>query len=630
MALFRTSDKHLRFLLFITLITLLATACQQGESASTTARQTAVPPGTPALTNPNPTPTFTPSLTPLPSSTPTATPTPTITPTPTPTARPITIVDDNLRESRVGPPVPNGNAPCGVVDLLDFPLDPPDGATASGGGDFGRFRSRYDKFHAGEDWWSARGRNSFGEPVYSIGHGLVTYAEPEGWNRDKGVIIIRHTFADGSDVLSFYGHLDPPSFQVEAGDCVERGEQIAQIGRPLSSPHLHFEIRTQAPYETLTGYWPEDPTLAGWLPPSAFIWTQRVSTSPGVRWAMPDSVPYAFEDNQYVGLLNGDSLITLQSFQLTGTSIEDGRQLWQLDREDDVNQITRVYSALIDQHFPILYIANRSGQIEALSLLSGQGDRAIPSLQPLWEIELDVFGRTDLLPLPGGGLLVAVDDRLFAINSDGAFLWETEEVGEPTAWTLLDDSLLLPVTGEDDFFGTADAGGLHTWDFQGNWPGSSIPIVAGDRVWLYSRDGLYQLNLETETADLSYPLSRGIVSLGDIIGLPDGGVLLAHADSSDRRLLAFNADGSLRWERSYEAFISGSIQLIEENGRIYLLNDEDGDLTLYAVDLDNAALSPIFVGGTRASDGEDSWMVSAEDYLIISIGGGNMVALDLG
>jgi murein DD-endopeptidase MepM/ murein hydrolase activator NlpD len=97
------------------------------------------------------------------------------------------------------------------VDVLDFPLDPPNGADASGGSDFGVFRSRYGKFHSGEDWWGVRGRQSFGEPVYAIGHGLVTYAEPEGWNRDKGVIIVRHIFDDGREVLSFYGHLDPPS-----------------------------------------------------------------------------------------------------------------------------------------------------------------------------------------------------------------------------------------------------------------------------------------------------------------------------------------------------------------------------------------------------------------------------------
>jgi outer membrane protein assembly factor BamB len=510
------------------------------------------------------------------------------------------------------------------VDLLDFPLDPPEGANASGGGDFGRFRSRYDKFHAGEDWWGVRGRQSFGEPVYSIGHGLVTYAEPEGWNRDKGVIIIQHTFADSSVVLSFYGHLDPPSVLLAPGNCVERGQQIGQIGRPLSSPHLHFEIRTQAPYQTLTGYWPEDPSLVGWLPPSAFIWNQRNRSSPGVLWAIPDSLPYAFEDNEYVGLFNGETIITIQSLQLTGINLQDGRQLWQLASEETGS----VYSALIEDRHPIVYIADRSGRIQALSLLGSEAAPTVPLLQPLWEFELDIFGRTDLLPLVGGGLLVAADDRLFAVNSEGTLLWETEEVSGSITWAGLDDSILLSVAGAEGFVGTADTDGLQIWDTAEEWPENSIPVTAGERLWLYNREGLYQLNLESGTAELYYTLPRGLASLGDIVGLPDGGLLLAHADTADRRLLAFNPDGSLRWERSYEEFMTGSVRLVEQDGRVYLMNDENNTVTLYAVDLNNAALTQLFIGGTRSDNLGESWVETAEGYLLISIAGGNMVALD--
>ena len=34
-----------------------------------------------------------------------------------------------------------------------------------------------------------------------------------------------------------------PSVTLQAGQCVARGQQIAVLGRPRSSPHLHFEIR---------------------------------------------------------------------------------------------------------------------------------------------------------------------------------------------------------------------------------------------------------------------------------------------------------------------------------------------------------------------------------------------------
>jgi hypothetical protein len=251
-------------------------------------------------------------------------------------------------------------------------------------------------------------------------------------------------------------------------------------------------------------------------------------------------------------------------------------------------------------------------------------------LQLLWEVELDIFGRTELLPLPDGGLLVAAQDQLIALNSEGTPLWQTEEIGDPAAWTLLDNGLLLSVAGDEGFFGTADAAGLHSWEnSRGNdWPPNSVPVIAGDRLWLYNRDGLYQLDLESGTADLQYALARGLASLGDIIGLPDGGLVLAHADTADRRLLAFNPDGSLRWERSYEEFITGSVQLVEQDGRVYLANDENGTFTLYAVDMTNAALAQIFVGGSRSGTEGESWVVTAEDYLIINITGGNILALD--
>jgi hypothetical protein len=285
---------------------------------------------------------------------------------------------------------------------------------------------------------------------------------------------------------------------------------------------------------------------------------------------------------------------------------------------------------MIDNRFPIVYIANRSGQVAALSLLSDQPASNIPSLRPLWEIELDIFGQPELLPLVDGGLLFGARDRLFAINSEGTLVWQKEEITEPTNWLLLPDSLLLSGNG---YVGTADATGLDVWENAGgDWPENATPILAGNRLWLYNRDGLYQFDLESRTAALQYPLPRSLTSLGDIIGLSDGGILLAHADTADRRLLAFNADGSLRWERSYEDFISGSIRLIGLNGRVYLTNidnrTQNNTFSIYAVDLTNAALSQIFIGGSRSGSLGETWVETAEDRLIINLDGGAMLALD--
>ena len=261
-----------RFLVVLVLL-ILVTGCatpehDQGQvEEAATAVVIANPPSSTPIFTPPPTPTATVTATAVPTSTlkPTATETPI--PTPTPTTVPMHVTG-NPRAVALQAPVAQEGAPCGLVDLFDFPLDAPHGRDARGGGsDFGIWRDRFDGYHAGEDWWIGGGRGSLGKSVYSIGHGEVTYAEPLGWNRDKGVIIIRHTFPGGRSLLSFYGHLDEDSLKVEAGDCVRRGEMIGKIGRPTTSPHLHFEIRTYMPFAPGRGYMPDDPTLAGWVPP---------------------------------------------------------------------------------------------------------------------------------------------------------------------------------------------------------------------------------------------------------------------------------------------------------------------------------------------------------------------------
>ena len=271
-------------LLFLLLLLGMAACSNTTAPVATSVASANTPPA-------SATPSITPTFTAVPTQTPSNTPTPTITPsptaTPTPTALPL-VVSNSLRSQQTNDPVPNGTAACGFVDLFDFPIDPPNAANVSrGGGDFGVFRERYDKFHAGEDWGGPNNRPNLGTPVYSIGHGLVTYAQPLGWGRDKGVVIVEHTFADGRTVLSFYGHLDPESVLLTPGTCVQRGQLVGLIGQPRGFPHLHFEVRTQAPYQTLTGYWPEDPRTQGWLWPSQEVWAARVAAVPGVAWARP-------------------------------------------------------------------------------------------------------------------------------------------------------------------------------------------------------------------------------------------------------------------------------------------------------------------------------------------------------
>lgn len=583
------------------------TATPESRPAAASATHTAVP-----------TATFTPSPTNTP--TPTATPAPTNTPTPTATAVSIHIID-NARETTISPPEPQDGALCGIVDTLDFPLDPPDALNVSYGGQgFGQFRSRYDKYHAGEDWQLVRGRSNLGVPVYAIGHGRVTYADPNGWGRDKGVIIVRHTFADGSTVLSFYGHMDPPSVTLRAGDCVVRGQKIAEIGNPRTPPHLHFEIRTHMPDEPGPGYWPTDPTAVGWLPPSQFVWEKRIEANPGVMWTRP----YTAETQRDITLINEKDLIALEDGQLIGLDEEDGRVRWR-------HAITEtVASAAMSADQSLLYTANRSGHIAAYPLLTDEDGASYLPTEPVWTIGSELFGSPTLLPLPEGGVAIVAWQEIAAVSAEGVFLWQADLEKRPYDWLLTDNELILTLTGRSDPIYSVTESGLAAWPAGMN----GQPIRVGDDIWLYAREGVYRLDLAAQTMQLLYQLSPSFMGAGSIIALPAGGALLAHQDLDDSRLIAFNVAGSVQWERSYRSLEGVSPQLLLHDDQPYLLLQSGSNvslhLDLYAVDQENSALRHIFSGGTRQPLAVGNWVISVNDeWLLINIGGGSLVALDM-
>lgn len=600
---------------FILCVFLLVSCQQAGGQAVVVVTETAVFLTSTPLPTAAPSHTPTPAFTPTPTATPLPSATPTLTPTPTPTAVPLTITGDP-RAIRLNSPIPQANAPCGYVDIFDFPMNPPDALNLSGGRDFGVFRDRYDKFHAGEDWWATNRSQTFGTPVYSIGHGLVTYAEPEGWNRDKGVVIVQHVLGNGRILLSFYGHLDPPSVVLQAGDCVERGEQVGQVGQPRSSPHLHFEIRTQSPYTPLTGYWPEDPTLMGWLPPSQTIWNQRIASFPGVQWTRP----FAAEGTKMVAVLGETTLLLLEDAQLVALDATNGRSLWQYDGGGEIE------SAVLDAQSQVIYTTSRTGRVEALAVENPTATN--PTIEPLWQVELGVFGAPLLLPLPADGVVVSVRQQLFGIAPDGTVRWIDESFGQPFAWTLTEDGLLMSTSGSEQLLMQVNGDGLELW----NVPENGQMLVIGDEIWLHGRNGLYTLDTQTKTAELRYSLPEGSLWLGDAVALPDGGLLVAHADPFDRRLLVFAADGSLRWERSYAGFIAGEVQLLVVGEQVVLVSTENNSsvstISVFVVNLETAELTHGFTGGTRTAIPADTWMLPMNQQLLLNIGGGHMLVLD--
>ena len=128
--------------------------------------------------------------------------------------------------------------------------------------------------HFGEDWNGRGGGDTdMGDPVYSIGDGVVTWAYDvrQGWGN---VVIIRYGYRDPSSgqvrfIDALYGHLR--EMGVRVGQLVKRGQQIGTIGsnRGMYAAHLHFEIR----HNLAIGMHREsvDRSLTNWADPTAFI-----------------------------------------------------------------------------------------------------------------------------------------------------------------------------------------------------------------------------------------------------------------------------------------------------------------------------------------------------------------------
>ncbi|MBK7179521.1 MAG: M23 family metallopeptidase [Chloroflexi bacterium] len=587
-------------------ILLVLAGCRQADQPVAITQVADLLP-TASVTAVSPTPTTTPTLSPT--TIPSPTLPPTATPTPTATAVPLVLTGNPRAAQLANLPAPQRAATCGIVDILDFPLDPPDARLVSrGGGDFAQFRDRYNKYHAGEDWRAPGEGSSFGKPVYSIGNGRVMYAEPEGWNRDKGVVIIEHIFADGHSFYSFYGHLDPPSVLLEPGDCVRRGETVGNIGQPRTPPHLHFEIRTHLPYQPGPGYWPEDPTLAGWLPPSQTIWNERMTAAPGVVWLRP-FIPSGASP---VGQPDETTLLLRDGEQVVAVGLADGR--WQplvLDGQP-------VNSALLAGD--LLVAAGSQGQVRAFRWPTAAAD-------PLWSIDLGVSGTLNLWPLPGGGAVAGSGTRLWGLAADGSQLWQMDVGARPFAWAAADDALVLATVGSDG------AAWIVTGDNppQPIAPMSGYPVITGDGAWLAAADGLYRLAADSSPERvLALPAAQ--LRHSAAISLPDGGLLLAHADAADRRLIALNADGSVRWDRSFAGLIEGEVSLLAANGQVYLAAQATvgsaSESQVFAVDVETAVLTHLFTGGTRSGVWGDAWVTAVGANLLLNTGGGSLLALD--
>lgn len=489
-------------------------------------------------------------------------------------------------------------APCGVVDFFDFPLAAPEGDGAGARWVFGRYSERYSGIHAGEDW-VYDGGGSLGKPVYSIGHGTIIYAQPLGWGVDQGTIIVRHVFSDGHTVLSFYGHLMPESVTLPAGTCATRGQQIGQIGKPRGSPHLHFEIRTLYPDRPGPGYWSVDPRLAGWFPPSEYIWDDRVGTTPGVKWTRP----LTSSNSLLAGLLLSDTLAVVEDDRLITLAAATGDVQWSRPLSDTVRQAT------VSSDGQTIYLTTISNTLQAISLA---GDLR-------WQIPFTPTTRSVLIPETLGGV-IAYDGRdLIGMATGGSQLWRFKNVPAPIDWIADHYDLILAVDGDQPMIYRIDPVG----QLDQIAPLGGQLAVSNEHLYVYAPTALYRLS---EAPELLKLLDRTGTIRGSMIALPNGGVMLAHNGVGGRRLMALNADGTLRWERSIQQLTGEAPQLVVVNDEVYAVTQE-GDV--WWIDQGWGDAQRV-LDGTRwlTLPGRIRTVVTLDGTLIFDARGGRLIALD--
>jgi len=291
-------------------------------------------------------------------------------------------------------------------------------------------------------------------------------------------------------------------------------------------------------------------------------------------------------------------------------------------------------AVLIDADGSRVYAANSVGEIEAFLLPDLQGANLSegdePSLESIWKIKRETRGTPTLMPLPGGGVAVAVRGQMFGLSPSGRSLWEQEFNGRPFDWALVGERLIFTLEGRDGPVWSIDRSGPVAWKA----PIGGRLVIAGDHVLVYAADGICRLDPDTLSAERLVTLPSGSPSSGDIVALPDGGLLVAHQDAYDRRLIALNDDGTVRWQRSHSDILRGRQQFLTLGDRPFLVSENNatsssGEIAVFAVDMNSAELARIFTGGSREFlPGFASAFGVGDGRMLINVGGGRLVMLD--
>jgi murein DD-endopeptidase MepM/ murein hydrolase activator NlpD len=488
---------------------------------------------------------------------------------------------------------------CGVVDAVDYPITD----LVEGYDDFALFRARFGGNHVGIDI----GFDRWGDPVRAAARGRVTYANPEGWDTEKGVIIVEHTFPDNSIGYSLYGHVEQTDtiFLPRVGECVERGEVIAAIGWPSRGrPHLHYEWRNFMPDDGGPGYVVDNPLDHGWYNPMDFTALWRARLTPAYR----DSVTFDAVSNVPPVQLSGGGY-AIASSDVVSRIAANGTVAWRIQTDGVITGLAALSGDRIVVHTANGQAATlQEGRFTALWTVDGP------------EIPFVAFGQTLVFVTEGNGLA--------AYNPDGSPLWTLP--GEPGRILLFEATggqMAMAIRGESGIsWRVIDAaGGVFTRasldDFTAAAPrlDGSWMVLAGTTLRHISPAD------NREVARVSPPPGRTARLSVDAVGntyiyLGDGG----------SNLLAFTPSGELRWRATYPVQPDVIAPLVTVgNGCLLYTLDSDGMLNSFNT-ADGALVNQLqlYAGGARnGNPGSRLLWVDASEQVYVA--GGYLTVLTL-
>ncbi|MBZ0291814.1 MAG: peptidoglycan DD-metalloendopeptidase family protein [Anaerolineae bacterium] len=484
---------------------------------------------------------------------------------------------------------------------MRYPID----GLVPGYDDFSIYRERFGGRHVGLDI----GFERWGDPVHAAASGRVTLSNIEEWDTEKGVVILEHTFPDGTLFYTLYGHMeesDDVRFPL-VGSCVEMGEVVGTIGWPSrGKPHLHYEIRNFLPNEGGPGYVSTNPMDLGWYNPLDFTELWNIHLQPGfISSATFHSVPALPPIQQS----NGTYVIASENW-IEGTT-GNGEILWRVETDGAVTGLAVLPAGQVVAH-------TRNGQ--TLTLENGR-------YAALWHVDgldqpfLMLDNEALVFPLEGGGLE--------AYNAQGEALWTVDPVsnaerledfktnGQTIAlgarssegdisWRLVDSS------GEVKYETTFEHSPITAPDWNGDWIG-----LDGTQIRYFTGGENHTLGSITGT-----PGTTATMTI-DLLG--NSYVYLGS------ELLAFDRHGQACWQVEYPNQ-PGVLSPLMATGNGCLLYTLDADGMLQIFDTANGDLVNqlhLYSGGRQNSSPRARLLkVEAGERVQVSGGFLSMVTLD--